>query len=57
MTPTMTPQEIAEYLNFHLMTIYRLAKRGLIPPMKKVGGRWRCEKSALEAWFLGQGSK
>lgn len=43
--------ELAKYLGFHEMTMYRMLKRGVISPMKKVGGRWRARKSDIDAWF------
>lgn len=49
----MTPREAAEYLNVHVRTIYRLAKRGEIPG-RKVGGSWRFKKDALDEWLSGK---
>jgi len=46
----MTPREAAGYLNVHVRTIYRLAKKGEIPG-RKVGGSWRFKKTALDEWF------
>ena len=46
----MTPREAAEYLNVHVRTIYRLARRGNIPG-RKVGGIWRFKKEFLDRWL------
>ena len=51
MNETLTPIEAGLYLNLHVRTICRLAKKGLIPALK-VGRRWRVRKAALEDWFL-----
>ena len=42
-----TPFETGEYLNVRVQTIYLLAREGKIPG-RKVGGRWRFSKAALE---------
>ncbi len=46
----MNPQEAAEYLNIHVRTIYRLARKGDIP-CRKVGGSWRFKKGFLDEWL------
>jgi excisionase family DNA binding protein len=51
MNETLTPIEAGLYLNLHVRTISRLAKKGLIPALK-VGRRWRFKKGALEEWLL-----
>ncbi len=51
MNETLTPVEAGLYLNVHVRTIYRLAKKGLIPA-SKVGGRWRLKKATLNEWLL-----
>jgi excisionase family DNA binding protein len=48
---TLTPIEAGLYLNLHVRTISRLAKKGLIPALK-VGRRWRFDKAALGKWLL-----
>ena len=53
MNETLTPIEAGLYLNLHVRTISRLAKRGLIPALR-VGRRWRFKKDALEEWLLGR---
>jgi excisionase family DNA binding protein len=51
MNETLTPIEAGLYLNLHVRTICRLAKKGLIPALK-VNRRWRFRKAALEEWLL-----
>jgi len=51
MNEIFTPIEAGLYLNVHVRTIYRLAKKGLIPALK-VGGRWRFKKATLDEWLL-----
>jgi excisionase family DNA binding protein len=46
----MTPKEAAKYLGFHLVTIYRLLKKGEVPATK-IGGQWRFKKDVLDAWL------
>ena len=47
----MTPKDAAQYLGFHLVTIYRLLKRQEIPGTK-IGKQWRFKKDVLDAWLL-----
>lgn len=44
-------EQVAEILQLHVMTVYRLAKDGKLPGFK-VGGRWRFNKEALEDWMV-----
>ena len=53
MKEIMKPREAAEYLSFHVRTIYRLVKKGEIPG-RKVGGSWRFNKNALDEWLSGK---
>jgi len=53
MNETLTPIEAGLYLNLHVRTISRLAKRGLIPALR-VRRRWRFKKDALEEWLFGR---
>jgi len=46
----MDVEEVAEYLNLHLMTVYRMLQSGVLPA-RKVGGRWRINKQELDAWL------
>ena len=47
----LTVEQVAELLHLHVMTIYRLAKEGKVPGFK-VGGRWRFQRGAMEAWMV-----
>jgi excisionase family DNA binding protein len=47
----MTPKEAAKYLGFHLVTIYRLLKKGEVPATK-IGGQWRFKKDVLDSWLM-----
>ena len=49
-TQIMTPKEAAKYLGFHLVTIYRLLKKQLVPAVK-IGGQWRFKKDILDSWL------
>ncbi len=49
----LTPREVATYLDVHVRTIYRLAKKGEIP-CRKVGGSWRFKKEVLDEWLSGR---
>ncbi|HSB05485.1 MAG TPA: helix-turn-helix domain-containing protein [Thermodesulfobacteriota bacterium] len=46
----LTPLEAAEYLNFHVRTIYRSARSEELPA-RKIGGRWRFRKDVLDKWL------
>ncbi len=46
----MDVEEVAAYLNLHLMTVYRMLQSGILPA-RKVGGRWRISKQELDAWL------
>lgn len=47
----ITPKEAAKYLGLHLLTIYRLIKKGGLPAFK-IGGQWRFKKDLLDNWIL-----
>ena len=49
----MTLQEVADYLKLHYTTVYRLAGSGKLPEFR-LGGRWRCQRSDLQAWMARQ---
>ena len=49
-TQIMTPKEAAKYLGLHLVTVYRLIKKGALPCFR-VGGQWRFKKDLLDAWI------
>ncbi|MGD2057921.1 MAG: PocR ligand-binding domain-containing protein [Anaerolineales bacterium] len=46
----MTVRQLQELLQVDRTTIYRMLKDGRLQGMK-VGGRWRFERSAIEAWL------
>lgn len=46
----MDVEEVAQYLNLHLMTVYRMLQSGVLPA-SKVGGRWRIKRQELDAWL------
>ena len=46
----LTIEEVAQLLQLHIMTVYRLAKGGKLPGFK-VGGRWRFQREVLEQWM------
>ena len=49
-TKIMNSKEIAKYLGFHLITIYRLLKKNQIPATR-IGGQWRFKKDVIDAWL------
>lgn len=49
-TQIMTPREAAKYLGLHLVTVYRLIKKGELPGFK-IGGQWRFKKDLLDEWI------
>jgi excisionase family DNA binding protein len=49
----LTTEEVLEYLQVNLRTVYRLIKAGKIPAVR-VGRQWRFRKSDLDAWLEGQ---
>lgn len=55
-TQIMTPKEAAKYLGLHLITIYRLIKKGELPGFK-IGGQWRFKKDLLDSWILSKINK
>jgi excisionase family DNA binding protein len=46
----MTIKEVAEYLDVHPATVYRLAQRGKIPAFK-IGSDWRFHKRYIDEWI------
>lgn len=46
MEQILTASQVAELLQVHLRTIYKLARRGLIPG-RKFGGGWRFSKEEI----------
>ena len=49
----LTTEEVLEYLNVNLRTVYRLIKAGSIPAIR-VGRQWRFRKRDLDKWLDGQ---
>jgi excisionase family DNA binding protein len=49
----LTTEEVLEYLNVNLRTVYRLIKAGSIPAVR-VGRQWRFRKRDLDQWLEGQ---
>ena len=46
----LTTEEVLEYLQVNLRTVYRLIKAGKIPAVR-VGRQWRFRKGDLDAWL------
>jgi len=46
----MTVKQVAEYLQMDEHTIYKLARSGLIPPLK-IAGQWRFKKDVIDKWI------
>ena len=49
----LTTEEVLEYLQVNLRTVYRLIKAGKIPAIR-VGRQWRFRKRDIEAWLESQ---
>jgi two-component system cell cycle sensor histidine kinase/response regulator CckA len=49
----LTTEEVLEYLNVNLRTVYRLIKAGSIPAVR-VGRQWRFRKRDLDNWLESQ---
>ena len=49
----LTTEEVLEYLNVNLRTVYRLIKAGNIPAIR-VGRQWRFRKRDLDKWLDSQ---
>ena len=49
----LTTEEVLEYLQVNLRTVYRLIKAGKIPAVR-VGRQWRFRKSDIDAWLASQ---
>lgn len=52
----LTTEEVLEYLQVNLRTVYRLIKAGTIPAVR-VGRQWRFRKSDIDAWLNSQQSR
>jgi len=51
----LTTEEVLEYLQVNLRTIYRLIKAGKIPAVR-VGRQWRFRKADIDRWLGNQGT-
>jgi excisionase family DNA binding protein len=49
----LTTEEVLEYLQVNLRTVYRLIKTKSIPAVR-VGRQWRFKKRDIDAWLQGQ---
>jgi two-component system cell cycle sensor histidine kinase/response regulator CckA len=49
----LTTEEVLEYLQVNLRTVYRLIKAGKIPAVR-VGRQWRFRKTDIDAWLDNQ---
>ena len=49
----LTTEEVLEYLQVNLRTVYRLIKAGKIPAVR-VGRQWRFRKRDIDVWFDSQ---
>jgi excisionase family DNA binding protein len=52
----LTTEEVLDYLQVNLRTVYRLIKAGRIPAVR-VGRQWRFRRADLDAWLEAQGSR
>src|SRR6476469_4260584 len=52
----LTTEEVLEYLQVNLRTVYRLIKAGKIPAVR-VGRQWRFRKRDIDAWLDSQGQR
>jgi excisionase family DNA binding protein len=50
--PLLTTDQVLEYLNLNLKTVYRLIKSGQLPAVR-VGRQWRFKKRDLDVWLGG----
>ena len=48
--PFLTTDQVLDYLQVNLRTVYRLIKAGQIPAVR-VGRQWRFRKSDIDAWL------
>ncbi len=49
----LTTEEVLEYLQVNLRTVYRLIKAGKIPAVR-VGRQWRFRKRDIDSWLDSQ---
>ena len=48
--PFLTTEEVLDYLQVNVRTVYRMVKRGEIPAVR-VGRQWRFRKRDIDAWL------
>jgi len=46
----LTVKELAKYLKMDEHTVYRLARKGVLPGTK-IGGEWRFKKDLIDKWI------
>ncbi len=46
----MTVKQVSEYLQMDEHTVYKLARKGLIPSLK-IAGQWRFKKDVIDKWI------
>ncbi len=49
----MTVKQVSEYLQMDEHTVYKLARKGLIPSLK-IAGQWRFKKEVIDKWITEQ---
>ncbi len=49
----LTLKQVAEYLNCHTSTMYRLVSGGAVPYFR-LGGSFRFQKSTIDDWIKGK---
>ncbi len=49
----MTVKQVSEYLQMDEHTVYKLARKGLIPSLK-IAGQWRFKKDVIDKWIIEQ---
>lgn len=56
MPDTMTLQQLSEYLQMSVDSVYHLVRRGKIPGIK-IGKQWRFSKKAIDRWLTSKSTK
>lgn len=56
MDDILTAEQVAELLQIHVRTVYKLVRKGLLPG-RKFGGGWRFSKTAIVQLVAMQGGK
>lgn len=51
----LTISEVCEKLRLAERTVYEIVRNGRLPGATKVGGSWRINREALEAWLKAGG--